>query len=145
MVASVLAALPAAASASAMREPVQQTPTYPPGSPGSGTSPVPARLDPLLTTPGFSELPRSVEPGQEFTIGVETAPGAHCAGSIAFRAMDPVDLPDVPTNGQICSWRVTAPVTTSPGTAVVTVEVSKSGQSWRLAGVVYVNPVGEAR
>ena len=59
--------------------------------------------------------------------------------------MVPLDLPDVATEGETCAWRVTAPVTTSPGTAVITVEVSRSGQSWQLAGVVYVNPFGEAR
>jgi hypothetical protein len=106
---------------------------------------VPARIDPDITTPGFSELPISVQPGETFTIGVDAAPGAHCAGSITFRALMPAELPDVAAEGEICSWSVTAPATTSPGTAVIAVQVARSGQSWPLAGVVYVAPIGEAR
>jgi hypothetical protein len=99
----------------------------------------------LLTTPELSTQPRSVQPGETFEIDVDTAPGAHCAGSISFRTLLPLDLPDVVAEGETCAWRVTAPATTSPGSAPIVVQVARSGQNWRVVGVVYVNPVGEAR
>jgi len=102
-------------------------------------------MDVEVTSSDVTEIPLSVQPGQTFTIGIDAAPGAHCAGTITFRGPPPIDLPDVVANGEICSWSVTTPPIARQGTAIVDTQVSKNGQSWRVAGVVYVNPPGESR
>jgi hypothetical protein len=102
-------------------------------------------MDVEVTSSDVTEIPLSVQPGQTFTIGIDAAPGAHCAGTITFRGPPPIELPDVVANGEICSWSVTTPTIARQGTAIVDTQVSKNGQSWRVAGVVYVNPPGESR
>jgi hypothetical protein len=120
-----------------------------PNDPNYSTVPadpgVTASMDVEVTSSDITDIPLSVQPGQTFTIGIDAAPGAHCAGTITFRGPPPIELPDVVANGEICSWSVTTPTIARQGTAIVDTQVSKNGQSWRVAGVVYVNPPGESR
>ncbi|MFN8635894.1 MAG: hypothetical protein U0893_18750 [Chloroflexota bacterium] len=102
-------------------------------------------MDVGIMLPSFSELPYSVLPGQSFTIGVTTAPGARCAGTMTFRGQQPIELADSPAPGGSCAWTVEVPPDARPGTGVVAVDLSRSGQHWGLSGVVYVSPVGEYR
>jgi hypothetical protein len=127
---------------------IPNNPGYP-NDPNYSTVPfdpdVSASMDTAVTSADISDLPLSVQPGQAFTIGIDAAPGAHCAGTITFRGPPPMELPDVAANGEVCSWSITAPVTARQGTAIIDTQVTKNGQSWRVAGVVYVNPPGESR
>jgi hypothetical protein len=106
---------------------------------------VTAAMDTEVTSPAINDLPLSVHPGDTFAVNVDTAPSAHCAGSITFRGVPPMALPDMVAAGEICSWSVTVPTTAQPGTAIVAAQVARGGQSANVAGVVYVNPFGESR
>ena len=129
--------------------PAAYSPATYPGDPGYSTVPKPAgvtaSMDVDVTSSDVSQVPRSVEPGDTFTVGIHTEPGAHCAGTISFRGLPPMELPDVAANGGICAWSVTAPLVAREGTAVVDTQVSRGGQSWRVATVVYVNPPAQSR
>jgi hypothetical protein len=119
------------------------------GDLGTSTVPppanVPVNMDTAVTSPNMNDLPLSVHPGDTFDVNVSTAPSAGCVGSIAFRGVPPIPLSDTSASGTICSWSVTVPATAQPGTAIVTAQVARGGQSANVAGVVYVNPVGESR
>ena len=112
---------------------------------GAARSSAQGGMDVGILTPSFSELPSSVLPGDTFTIGVSTAPGARCTGQITFRDHPPIDLEDVPAPGGTCAWSVTVPPTVRSSTATIVVPITRSGQWWTLYGVVYVRPVGESR
>ena len=112
---------------------------------GAATSHAQGGMDVGILTPAFSELPRSVLPGDTFTVGVATAPGARCSGQVAFRDHPPIDLEEIAAPGGACAWTVTAPPTVRPSTATLVVPITRSGQWWTLYGIVYVRPVGEAR
>ena len=98
-----------------------------------------------ILLPSFSDLPFSVQPGQSFPLIANTAPGASCVGQVTFRDHPPIDLEAQTAPGGICTWTVTVPPTTRPGTATVGIGISRSGQDWSLAGVFYVNAYGENR
>ena len=112
---------------------------------GAATSHAQGGMDVGILTPAFSELPRSVLPGDTFTVGVATAPGARCSVQVAFRDHPPIDLEEIAAPGGACAWTVTAPPTVRPSTATLVVPITRSGQWWTLYGIVYVRPVGEAR
>lgn len=113
---------------------------------GAATSHAQGDMDIGILTPSFSQLPRSsLLPGQTFTIGVATVPGARCAGQVSFRDVPPIDLDEVAAPAGACSWDVTVPPTVRPSTGTIVVPISRSGQSWTLYGIVYVRPVGESR
>ena len=102
-------------------------------------------MDIGILTPSFSDLPRSsLLPGETFTIGVSTAPGARCSGTVTFRDHPPIDLEEVAAPGGACGWDVTIPPTVRPSTGIV-IPITRSGQWWTLYGIVYVRPVGESR
>jgi hypothetical protein len=103
------------------------------------------RMDIGILSPTFSQLPSSVLPGETFEIGVSTAPGARCTGQVTFRDQPPIDLDEAPAPSGTCSWSVTVPTTTRPGTATIVIPITRSGQWWTLHGIVYVRPVGESR
>src|SRR5581483_6034804 len=81
---------------------VTPTPTIPaayspatyPGDPGYSTVPAPAgvtaSMDTDVTSADVSDIPLSVQPGDTFSIGIDAAPGAHCAGTITFRGPPPI-------------------------------------------------------
>jgi hypothetical protein len=99
-------------------------------------------MDIGIVLPSFSDLPLSVEPGQSFPLVASTAPGAECVGHVTFRGFPTADLdPQTATDGT-CAWTVAVPQNAMPGTATLGVDISRSGQGWSLAGVVYVSPVG---
>ena len=99
-----------------------------------------------MTDPRFVDLPNSVQPGDTLTIWVDAASSAHCVGTIAFRGVSPIELPDVAVDGTLCAWSVIVPDTGGPGTAIIDVRISRGNEvAPRLAGVVYVNPIGESR
>lgn len=103
-------------------------------------------MDIGILTPSFSDLPRSsLLPGETFTIGVSTAPGARCSGTVTFRDHPPLDLEEVAAPGGACGWDVTIPPTVRPSTATIVIPITRSGQWWTLYGIVYVRPVGESR
>jgi hypothetical protein len=102
-------------------------------------------MDLDILSPSFSELPRSLSPGQEFTITASTAPGARCAGWIVFRNQPPIELASQSAPSGRCSWGVTVPPTARAGTANIGIEITRSGQSWALYGITYVGFVGEQR
>jgi hypothetical protein len=103
-------------------------------------------MDIGILTPAFSELPRSsLLPGETFTIGVSTAPGARCSGSVAFRDHPRIDLEEVVAPAGTCRWEVTIPTTVRPSTGTIVIPITRSGQWWTLYGIVYVRPVGESR
>lgn len=112
---------------------------------GAATSSAQGGMDIGILTPAFSELPRSVLPGETFAVGVSTAPGARCSGQVTFRDHPPVALDEVPAPGGTCSWTVTVPATVRPSTATLEIPITRSGQWWTLYGIVYVPPVGETR
>jgi len=103
------------------------------------------RMDIDLVSPTFSELPSSVQPGQQFTVTAATATGARCVGELTFRNQPPIALDDQPAPAGACSWAVTVPLTARPGSGTVAVQVSRNGQTWGLYGITYVSPVGESR
>jgi hypothetical protein len=102
-------------------------------------------VDVGILGPSFSELPRTVEPGQTFTIGASTAPGARCSGQITFRDHPPIDLEEIAAPAGTCSWNVTVPGTVRSSTAIIVIPITRSGQWWTLYGIVFVSPVGESR
>ena len=112
---------------------------------GAATSYAQGGMDIGILTPSFSDLPRSVLPGDTFTVGVSTAPGARCSGQVTFRDHPPIDLDEVAATGGACAWSVTAPPTVRSSTATIVVPITRSGQWWTLYGIVYVRPVGESR
>jgi hypothetical protein len=102
-------------------------------------------MDVGILLPSFYELPMAVNPGETFTIGASTAPGARCAGQLSFRNLPPIDLEAVAAPGGACAWTVTVPPTTRNGNGTIAIDISRNGQRWALYGVVYVRPVGESR
>jgi hypothetical protein len=102
-------------------------------------------VDVGILGPSFSELPRTVEPGETFTIGASTAPGARCSGQVTFRDHPPIDLEEVAAPNGTCSWSVTVPGTVRSSTSIIVIPITRSGQWWKLYGIVYVSPVGESR
>jgi hypothetical protein len=103
-------------------------------------------MDIGILTPSFSDLPRSsLLPGETFTIGVSTAPGARCSGTVSFNDHPPIDLGEVTAPDGACGWDVTIPPTVRPSTATIVIPITRSGQWWTLYGIVYVRPVGESR
>jgi hypothetical protein len=115
-------------------------------SAGAGAAHAQGGMDVGILTPSFSELPTdSLLPGQSFTVGVATAPGARCHGQVTFRDHPPIDLDEVPAPAGTCTWSVTVPPTVRPSTGTIVVPITRSGQWWTLYGIVYVRPVGESR
>ena len=141
MLAIILAVLPVPAS-DLSQAPVLHATIW---SLGAARASAQGGMDVGILTPAFSELPRSVLPGDTFTVGVATAPGARCSGQVAFRDHPPIDLEEIAAPGGACAWTVTAPPTVRPSTATLVVPITRSGQWWTLYGIVYVRPVGEAR
>ena len=113
--------------------------------PGAVTAIAQGGMDIGILAPSFSELPRSLLPGDTFVVGVSTAPGARCSGQVAFRDHPPIDLEEMPAPGGSCSWTVTVPPTVRPSTGTLVIPITRSGQWWTLYGIVYVRPVGEGR
>ena len=113
--------------------------------PGAAASSAQGGMDIGILTPSFSELPRSVWPGETFAVGVSTAPGARCSGQVAFRDHPPIDLEEVRAPGGTCAWTVAVPPTVRPSTGTIVIPITRSGQWWTLHGIVYVRPVGESR
>lgn len=112
---------------------------------GSTTAYAQGGMDIDIVSPSFTDLPYAVQPGQSFTLGVATAPGARCAGAITFRGQQPIELTDSPAPGGACSWTVQTPPDARPGAGIIAVDLSRSGQHWGLYGVILVSPVGENR
>ena len=112
---------------------------------GAGPASAQGRMDVGILTPSFSELPGSVLPGDTFTIGVSTAPGARCTGQVTFRDHPPIDLEEAAAPGGTCSWTIMVPPTVRSSTATIVIPITRSGQWWTLYGIVYVRPVGESR
>ena len=113
---------------------------------GAMTSRAQGGMDIGILTPSFSDLPgSSLLPGDSFTIGVSTAPGARCHGQVTFRDHPPIDLEEMAAPGGVCSWSVSVPPTVRPSTGTIVVPITRSGQWWTLYGIVYVRPVGESR
>jgi hypothetical protein len=102
-------------------------------------------MDVDIFSPSFTALPLSVQPGQRFDIGVATAPGATCVGRLTFRNEPTIELEATTAIGGACGWTVDVPPTARPGTGTIGVDIARRGQGWSLAGVLYVNPVGESR
>ncbi|MGE3911038.1 MAG: hypothetical protein AB7K36_16895 [Chloroflexota bacterium] len=102
-------------------------------------------MDIGIVSPAFSDLPESVQPGQEFIITAVTAPGARCGGWLMFRNHPLITLDAQLAPARTCSWTVTVPLTTRPGSATIGIDVSRNGQQWALYGVTYVTAVGESR
>jgi hypothetical protein len=102
-------------------------------------------MDSGILLPSFSDLPLSVQPGQSFPLVASTAPGAQCVGRVTFRNLPPIDLDAQTADGGTCTWTIDVPPTARPGDAIIGIDISRSGQGWALAGVVYVNAVGEFR
>jgi len=147
--ASVLASLLAlpvqvgSASTMGLSPAVRQTPYQ---ASGPTRPDLPSLIDVDMTDPRFVDLPDSVQPGDILTIWVDAAASARCVGTITFRGVPPVELPDVAVDGTICAWSVIVPGTSQPGTAIIEVQISRgSDVAPRLAGVVYVHPIGESR
>jgi hypothetical protein len=115
------------------------------GGPGVRTAHAQGGMDIDILSPSFTSLPVSVQPGQEFTISVATAPGARCVGTLTFRGQQPIELEATPAPSGACAWDVGVPLDARPGTGTVSVDLSRSGQHWALSGIVYVSPVGESR
>lgn len=115
-------------------------PSLPSSSPSSVNAQGPMDSDILL--PEFSDLPLTVEPGQTFPLVAATAPGAQCVGHVTFRGSPTTDLEAQTTPDGTCAWDVTVPSTAPPGTATLLIDISRGGQDWSLAGVVYVSPPG---
>ena len=107
-------------------------------SPASAQGP----MDSDILLPEFSDLPLTVEPGQTFPLVAATVPGAQCVGHVTFRGSPTTDLDAQTTPDGTCSWDVAVPPTAPPGTATLMIDISRGGQDWSLAGVVYVSPVG---
>jgi hypothetical protein len=99
-------------------------------------------MDIGIVLPSFSDLPLSVQPGQSFPLVASTAPGAQCVGHVTFRGFPTADLDPQTASDGTCAWTVAVPQNAMPGTATLGVDISRSGQGWSLAGVVYVAPVG---
>ncbi len=112
---------------------------------GAATASAQGPMDVGILLPSFSDLPLSVQPGQSFPLTANTAPGAQCVGQVMFRGQPTIELEAQPAPGGTCTWTVDVPPMTRPGTATIGIDVSRSGQGWSLAGVFYVNPVGESR
>jgi hypothetical protein len=112
---------------------------------GSTVAQAQGPMDLGILSPSFTALPLSVQPDQRFDIGVSTAPGATCVGQLTFRDEPPIELEAMTATGGTCGWTVDVPPTARPGTATVGVDFARSGQGWALAGVLYVNAVGESR
>jgi hypothetical protein len=102
-------------------------------------------MDVDIVSPAFADLPLSVGPGEQLVVDMTTAPGARCSGHVAFRDQPPIDLGELPATGGTCSWPVEVPPTARPGTATITIDITRNGQGWTLYGVVYVRAVGESR
>jgi hypothetical protein len=103
-------------------------------------------MDIGILTPSFSDLPRSsLLPGETFSVGVSTAPGARCSGTVTFRDHPQIDLGEAAAPGGACGWDVTIPPTVRPSTGTLVIPIARNGQSWTLYGIVYVRPVGESR
>jgi len=99
-------------------------------------------MDSDILLPEFSDLPLTVQPGQSFPLVAETAPGAQCVGHVTFRGFPTADLEPQTAPDGTCTWDVAVPPTAPPGTATLMIDISRGGQDWSLAGVVYVSPVG---
>ena len=78
--------------------------------PGAGSASAQGGMDVGILTPSFSELPGSVLPGDTFTIGVSTAPGARCTGQVTFRDHPPIDLEEAAAPGGTCAWTINTSV-----------------------------------
>jgi hypothetical protein len=102
-------------------------------------------MDVSILTPSFSQLPRTVHPGEQFTIGALTAAGAQCVGTLEFRDHPVIELSAMPAPGGECAWTVDVPPTVRPSTGIIMIDLSKGGQSWQLAGTLWVSVVGENR
>lgn len=102
-------------------------------------------MDVGIVLPSFYALPYTVQPGQTFEIGVSTAPGARCYGSVSFRAQQPIELETQAAPSGTCAWTVQVPGNQRLGTGTIAVNLARNGQSWNLYGVVYVNALGESR
>jgi hypothetical protein len=98
-----------------------------------------------ILLPSFTDLPFSVQPGQSFPLIANTAPGASCVGQVTFRDLPPIVLDAQTAPNGVCTWTVAVPPVTRPGTATISIGLNRSGQNWSLAGVFYVNAVGESR
>jgi hypothetical protein len=99
-------------------------------------------MDTDILLPEFSDLPLTVEPGQTFPLTAATVPGAQCVGHVTFRGFPTTDLDPQTTPDGTCTWDVAVPSAAPPGTATLMIDISRGGQDWSLAGVVYVSPVG---
>jgi hypothetical protein len=115
-------------------------PLLPTSSPSSANAQGPMDTDILL--PEFSDLPLTVQPGQTFPLVAATVPGAQCVGHVTFRGSPTTDLDPQTTPDGTCTWDVAVPPSAPPGTATLMIDISRGGQDWSLAGVVYVSPVG---
>ena len=102
-------------------------------------------MDVSILTPSFSQLPRTVQPGEQFTIGALTAAGAQCEGTLVFRDHPVIELSAMRAPGGECTWTVDVPPTVRPSTGIITIDLSKGGQSWKLFGTLWVSVVGENR
>ncbi len=115
---------------------------------GSGGVPVAQAqggMDVAILTPGFTELPLSVQPGEQFVVTASTASGARCAGTLQFRDHTAIELEALAAPNGTCSWTVTAPPTVRPSTGIVRIDISRNGQAWALVGTLWVSVVGERR
>jgi hypothetical protein len=115
---------------------------------GAATTAAQGGMDVDILTPSWIELPLAVQPGQSFVASVATAAGARCSGETMFRSqppLPPAELDETPAPAGVCSWTVDVPPTAYPGSGTIVVDITRSGQTWALYGVVYVQPVGDSR
>lgn len=107
-------------------------------APGSSVWP-PGPADIGLAEVGFGELPIAVEAGQSFTVQVRAPGGAACSGWIAYPNGQWQSLDEAGTRVGGCTWEVTVPVGTRPGSLVLAADIGRSGQGRTVFGVVYVS------
>jgi hypothetical protein len=116
-------------------------------APWLGAAPALAQggMDYGILLPSFSDLPLSVQPGQSFPLIVNTAPGTQCVGRVDFRGEPTIELDAQPAPSGTCAWTIDVPQTARPGTAIIGIDFNRGGQDWSLAGVTFVNAIGESR
>lgn len=114
-------------------------------APGSSVWP-PGPVDIGLAEVGFGDLPVAVEAGQSFTVQVQAPGGAACSGRIAYPNGQWQSLDEAGARVGGCTWEVTVPVGTRPGSLVLAADIGRSGQGRTVFGVVYVSTrmVGDA-
>jgi len=110
------------------------TGTAPGSSPGSS-----GPMDIGLAEVGFVDLPVSAEAGEAFQVRVQAPGGAACSAQITYPGGRWQALDEVGTRVDPCTWDVTVPFGTRPGSLVLAADIGRGGQGRNVLGVVYVS------